>query len=47
MKRTSVLRVQCDCKTPTRLKRKFYKAAIRPTMLNDTRYWTVNKQHVH
>jgi hypothetical protein len=43
MKQRSVLRVLCDCKTPTKLKRKFCKTAIRPTMLNDTRRWTVKK----
>ena len=43
----SPLRVLCDSKIYIKLKRKFYKKSIRHALFNDTRCWTVKKQHVY
>ncbi|KAL7247565.1 hypothetical protein ACSBR2_002477 [Camellia fascicularis] len=42
----STSRVLCDKRIPTRLKGKFYRTAIRPTMLFGTECWATKKQHV-
>ena len=34
-------KVMCDCKIPIKLNGKFYKIAIRPTMLYGTECWAV------
>ena len=39
-------RVLCDCRIPIKLKRKFYKTIIRPSMLYDAECWVV-KKHIH
>jgi hypothetical protein len=35
----------CDKKVPLKLKGKFYRTAVRPTMLYDTESWVVKSQH--
>ena len=47
MKWGSPLRVLCDSKIYTKLKRKFYKTSIRHALFNDTRCWTIKKQHIY
>ena len=47
MKWRSLLRVLCDSKIYTKLKRKFYKTSIRHALFNDTRCWTIKKQHIN
>ncbi|MES6387734.1 hypothetical protein U6T19_12255, partial [Cutibacterium acnes] len=37
----------CDKQIPPKLKTKFYKTAIRPTMLYEAECWATNKQQVH
>ena len=39
MKWRSASRALYDCRIPIKLKRKFYKTVIRPTMLYDTKCW--------
>ena len=39
--------VLCDRKFPSRLKGKFYRAAIRPVLLYETECWTVKKSFEH
>ena len=47
MKWRSPLRVLCNSKIYIKLKRKFYKTSIGHALFNDTRRWTVKKQHVY
>ena len=47
MKRRSASRILCDHIIYIKLKREFYKTAIRPTMLYDTECEAVKKQHIH
>ena len=37
--------VLCDAKIPIKLKGKFYRTAVRPTILYGTECWTVKSQH--
>ena len=43
----SALGVLHDRRIPLKLKEKFYKTAIRPTILYGTECWTILKQHVN
>ena len=47
MKWRSKSRVLCDHRIPIKLKGKFYKTVIGPTMLHGTWCWVVEKQHIH
>ena len=47
MKWRSPLRVFCDSKIHTMLKRKFYKTSIRHALFNDIRCQTVKKQRIY
>nr|XP_016448327.1 PREDICTED: uncharacterized protein LOC107773418 [Nicotiana tabacum] len=38
--------VLCDKNVPLRLKGKFYKIVVRPTMLYEAEYWPVKNSHV-
>ncbi|XP_070057688.1 uncharacterized protein [Nicotiana tomentosiformis] len=46
MKWKLTYRVLCDKNVPTRLKGKFYRVVVRPTMLYGAECWTVKKSHV-
>ena len=46
MKWKSASGVLCDRRMPLKLKEIFYRTAIRPTMLYDTKCWVVKHQHV-
>jgi len=37
----------CDRKVPLKLKGKFYRTTVRPTLLYGTECWTVKSQHKH
>ena len=39
--------VLCDQQMPTRLKGKFYRTVIRPTMTYGVDSWTIKKKHMH
>ena len=43
----SASRLLCYCRIPIKLKGKFYKIAIRPTMLYGTKYQAIKKKHIH
>ncbi|KAM2544521.1 hypothetical protein TB1_016195 [Malus domestica] len=47
MKCKSASGVLCDRRRPLKLKRKFYRTAIRPAMFYGTECWAVKHQHVH
>ena len=47
MKWKSALEILCDCKIPIKLKRKFYKIAIRSVTLYGALLWIVKKQRIH
>ena len=47
MKWRSASRILCDHIIYMKLKREFYKTAIRPTMIYDTKCEAVKKQHIH
>jgi hypothetical protein len=38
--------VLCDPRAPQKLKGKFYRNAIRPTMLYGAEYWSIKRRHV-
>jgi cyclopropane fatty-acyl-phospholipid synthase-like methyltransferase len=38
--------VLCDPRVPLKLKDKFYRTVIQPTMLYETEYWPTKKRHV-
>ena len=38
--------VLCDKRVPQKLKGKFYRTAIRPTMLYGVEYWPTKKRHI-
>ena len=40
-------RVLCDRRIPLKLKGKFYKTTVKPTMLYGTKCWTVKREHIH
>ena len=40
-------RVLCDRKSPSRLKSKLYRGAIRPSLLYKTEYWSAEKTFKH
>ena len=42
----SAIRVLCDYNMPLSLKEKFYRMAIRPTLLYGIECWTNKKQHI-
>lgn len=43
----SVIGILCDLRVIARLKEKFYRTAIRPSMLYGTECWTVKKIRMH
>ena len=47
MKWRCILGVLCDRRIPIKLKRKFYKIAIRLAMLYVINCWAFKKQHIH
>ena len=47
MKWRCILGVLCDRRIPIKLKRKFYKIAIRLAMLYGINCWAFKKQHIH
>ena len=47
MKWRSALRVLYNRRIPIKPKRKFYKTAMWPVMLYDTKCWVVKKYHIH
>jgi hypothetical protein len=47
MKWRCILGVLCDHRIPIKLKRKFYKIAIRLAMLYGINCWAIKKQHIH
>jgi hypothetical protein len=38
--------ILCDKKAPNKLKDKFYRMAIRPTMMHDAECWATKGQHI-
>ena len=43
----SATEVLCDRNMPLSLKEKFYRTAIRPSLLYGTECWAIKKQHTH
>ena len=47
LKWRSATGVLCDRNIPLWLKEKFYRTAIRPTLLYDTECWAIKRYHAH